>query len=427
MSKVLDALGPEPLEWIQADLLVSGKTGERASPQKGREGLSAEQALRALIVKQRKDLSYEELAFTLSDSLACRTFSRLQSNQFPTKGTLQRNIKKISAGTLERINSILGGLAVERGIDDGEMLRGDSTVTETNIHEPSDSTLLWDCVRVLDRLMHDGRQYASYTFQDHSRIAKRRMIAIQYAKTNEEREPLYRDLYNVAERTLEYVQRAMDALKKSVSIAAIGIEASLARFHALAQRVLVQTRRRVFDKEPMPSSEKIVSIFEPHTDIIVKGRRDVEYGHKIFLTSGKSGFIFDCVVGDGNPADSSLAVAMIERVKKHLGFPPVQVAFDGGFASRANVEDIKALGVEDVAFSKKCGLEVEDMTSSAAVYKMLKRFRAGIESTISFIKRAFGLTRCLWSGLPSFKSYVWSSVVTTNLLVMARAVADGGI
>ncbi len=124
-----------------------------------------------------------------------------------------------------------------------------------------------------------------------------------------------------------------------------------------------------------------------------------------------------CVVLDGNPADATLAVEMVERHREVFGQPPRQVAFDGGFASRANLTEIKGHGVEDVSFSKGRGLAISEMAKSTWVYRRLRNFRAGIEGGISFLKRAFGLRRCTWSGLASFKSYVWSSVIAANALV----------
>ncbi len=188
----------------------------------------------------------------------------------------------------------------------------------------------------------------------------------------------------------------------------------------LARRVMSQTERRVFMKQSVPANEKLVSIFEDHADIIVKDRRDTFYGHKICLTSGRSSLVTDCIVLEGNPADSTLAERMIDRQLEIMGRAPKQAAFDGGFTSRTNLEAIKAKGVEDVAFAKARTLQVTDMVRSTWVYKKLRDFRAGIEGTISFLKRVFGLDRCTWRSLPSFKSYVWSSIITFNLLVIAR-------
>jgi transposase, IS5 family len=138
------------------------------------------------------------------------------------------------------------------------------------------------------------------------------------------------------------------------------------------------------------------------------------------LTSGASGLVTDVVVEEGNPADSTLAVKMIERHRERFGKAPRQVSFDGGFASKGNLAELKALGVQDVAFSKHLGLSVTDMVKSSWVYKRLRNFRAGIEGTISFVKRIFGLDRCHWSGFASFRGYVQGSVLACNLLVLAR-------
>ena len=128
----------------------------------------------------------------------------------------------------------------------------------------------------------------------------------------------------------------------------------------------------------------------------------------------------DAVVEQGNPADSTLAVTMVQRQRDVYGKVPRQVCFDGGFASRANLANIKAVGVEDVAFHKRCRLEIEDMVKSTWVYRQLKRFRAGAEGCISFLKRCFGLDRCNWRGFASFQAYCWSSVIAANLLTLAR-------
>jgi len=184
--------------------------------------------------------------------------------------------------------------------------------------------------------------------------------------------------------------------------------------------VIDQTTRRVLQGESVPASEKIVSIFEKHTDIIVKARRETLYGHKIALTTGKSGLVLDMTIEDGNPADSTLALNMVNRQIDIFGRAPRQISFDGAFASIKNLEDIKAAGVQDVCFSKAKFFAVEQMVKSTWVYRKLRRFRAGIEAGVSFLKRCFGLDRCLWRGHASFKAYTWASVVAHNLLVLAR-------
>ena len=138
------------------------------------------------------------------------------------------------------------------------------------------------------------------------------------------------------------------------------------------------------------------------------------------LATGRSGLVLDAVVEDGNPADISRALPMLERVKERYGAAPAKAAFDGGYASKENLAAAKALGVAHAVFSKKRGMKREDMTPSAWQHGMLKRFRAGAEACISYLKRCFGLGRCLWSGLPRFKAWVQSAVFAHNLLRLAR-------
>lgn len=371
--------------------------------------------------------SYEALAFHLEDSNTFRSFCRLGlMDETPSKATLQRNIKKVRAETLEALNTALVKRAEDEGLESCRKVRTDCTVTETHIHEPSDSSLLWDGVRVLVRLVRSGQEFVEFPFTDHSRRAKRRMIGIVHCARNQERVPLYQDLVKVTEKTVSAAERLLEALcsvslTTSAQIVRVEILCSeLRTVLELVRRVIEQTRRRVFQNESVPATEKVVSLFEPHTDIIVKDRRNTYYGHKLCVTSGGSGLVLDCVVEQGNPADSQLAVDMITRLKGIYGHTPEQVSFDGGFASKDNLNNLKALGVKDVAFSKKRGLEILDMVRNTSVYRKLKHFRAGIESTFSWLKRSFGLNRCNWSGFASFNAYVWTSIVASNLVLLAR-------
>ncbi len=170
----------------------------------------------------------------------------------------------------------------------------------------------------------------------------------------------------------------------------------------------------------MPAGEKIFSLFETHTDIIVKGNRDIQYGHKLNLSTGKSGLILDVVIEAGNPADTDRLLPMLDRHIENYGAAPRQLAADGGYASKDNLAAAKTRGVEDVAFHKKRGLSIEDMVKSHWVYRQLRNFRAGIEAGISCLKRAYGLARCTWKGLTHFRAFVWSSVVAHNLALLAR-------
>jgi IS5 family transposase len=301
---------------------------------------------------------------------------------------------------------------------------------ESNIHAPFDSELLFDATRVLARVLTQVKAELHglvFSFSDHRRRAKRRNLGIMNAKNGEERKKLYRDLVLVTENTIGYGEQCLQRFKSftasSLEEYALATKAreQLQTFLPLARQVVCQTSRRIFEGESVPAQEKIVSIFEPHTDIIRKDRRDTYYGHKICLTGGASNLILDCVVLEGNPADSELTEMMLDRQNMLYGRYPLKASFDGGFSSIKNLEKArKKEGLKDICFSKGRGLAVDEMCRSNWVYKQLRNFRAGIESGISWLKRSLGLDRCTWKGFESFKSYVWASIVSANLLTLAR-------
>jgi IS5 family transposase len=199
-----------------------------------------------------------------------------------------------------------------------------------------------------------------------------------------------------------------------------GLAKKLEEAVGILTRVIRQTERRVLRGEAVPSGEKVVSFFEEHTDIIVKGSRETQYGHKVFLTGGRTGMILDCVIERGNPNDAVLFPLLLDRQEEFYDRVPRQVSADGGFASQENLREAKSRGIQDVAFAKRKGLSVLEMVKSSWVYKQLKNFRAGIEANISRLKRSFGFSRCDWTGWLGFQQYVWSSLVSYNLLVLAR-------
>ncbi len=252
-----------------------------------------------------------------------------------------------------------------------------------------------------------------------------RTLDVHNAKKSSQRKRAYLDLLDVTVETLGFVPAALAKLNARTGedwLEGMGLAAKLRHFEPLGWQVVDQTHRRVFEGEKVPASDKIVSIFEEHTDIIIKDRRAVHYGHKVCLSTGASALVLDCQILSGNPADSTLVEEVLNRHADIFGKVPRQAALDGGFASRANVKLAKDNGVEDVCLSKRRGIEITDMAKSTWVYERLKRFRAGVEAGISFLKRCFGMDRCRWRGLQSFRSYVWASVVTCNLLILARHV-----
>jgi IS5 family transposase len=401
--------------------LCRGKKRKRRS---GANGMTADQVVRAAILKQMFNFTYQELAFHIVDSKSLRRFMRIGiADKGFKKSVLCNTIKSLSPQTWETINDQLVNYANDEKIEKGRQVRIDCTVVESNIHEPTDSSLLSDSVRVLTRLLYKARDDFGLriSFADHTRRAKKRNLAIINAKTRKVRQNKYTDLLKVARKTIGYASRGLKIIDKTVSgQSVVALRFDLNHYIELAGRIIDQTERRVMLGQKVPSTEKVVSIFEEHTDVIVKDRRDTHFGHKICLTGGASNLIVDCVIVEGNPADSTLTHQMLDRQKEIYGKYPLKVALDGGFASKENLEKAKEKKIKDVCFAKKRGLAVEDMCRSQWVYNRLRKFRAGIESGISWLKRCFGLWRCTWRGLRSFKSYVWSSIVSANLLTLAR-------
>ena len=428
LQVISDILDENPIinEWVLQDL-----THDKNLINTGAQGMSAEQVIRAAIVKQTQEYSYEELAFHLMDSVSYRSFCRIGfADKGFQKSALCSNIKAISPETLEAINRLLVAYGQDKKIERGKQTRIDCTVVSSNIHEPTDSSLLWDSVRVLTRMLSKIKEQfrdLNISYTDHTRRAKRRMLGVMNAKNKKVRKQKYKDLLKVTHDTVSYAQKAISLLEDPALVSPVLFDSAQDRVEELREilmltgKVIDQTTRRVINGESVPAPEKIVSIFEPHTDIIKKDRRDTYYGHKICLSGGASNLITDCMILDGNPADADLTGQMLDRHKDIYGDYPVKTALDGGFASKENLEAAKTKGITDVCFAKKRGLKEEDMCRSTWVYKRLRRFRAGIESGISWLKRCFGLSRCTWKSHRSFKSYVWASIVSANLLTLARS------
>jgi len=421
MRVISDILDSHPGIYDKAlEDITQGKRTDRGS-----RGMSGEQVVRCALLKRMHGLSYKKLSFHLSDSESFKEFIRTGYRKRIARSTLQDNISRISAGTWEYINGVILGDARVKKVENGRKVRGDCTVVETHIHKPHDSGQLWDCVRVVTRTLmklNQGVRTIAFTFHDHRRRAKKRYFSIVNTDNAKKRKKAYRDLIHVAEETYTYGCEAMMAVG-GISIQDSKIEGYMRRLGEtleLMASVIDQTKRRVFRGEKVPAEEKVVSIFESHTDIIVKRDRETLFGHKIALMAGKSSMILDCMILKGNPSDESLPQKLVERQKDFWRRVPRQIAFDGGFASHNNLAMLKNMGVKDVSFSKKRGMKISEMVRSSWVYKQLHRFRAGVEGCISTLKRVFNLNWCDWRGMDAFESYAWSGVVTYNLVVLAR-------
>lgn len=425
MSAVLDEQ-PVLAALIQQDL----EAGCVKNPQTGRPGLSGEQTLRVLLLRQLTSWTYAELAFHLADSRTYRAFCRVGAfvSRTPSPSALAATLRRVRPATLATVNDLLVTSPAARSIERAETVRMDATVVPVTIHPPTDSQLLLDAVRVLDRLLRRAHADHGFTaFHRHLRRAKRRAVEIPHLapRATARRRACYRELLQYTEATATYATCAVAHLEcLPATPARDDLRAQLTRLLPRVAQVIDQATRRVLHGEPVPAGEKLVSLFEAHADVIVKDRRTTYYGHKIYLSTGGSGLILDCAIPKGNPGDVTWTVPLLRRHAQLFGRAPRQATLDGAFASRATLTAGKALGVVDLCFAKKRGLAVPAMTTSQWVYDTLRRFRAGIEAGISLLKRVFGLARCTWKGPAGFHAYVRTAVLAANVLVLARARLD---
>lgn len=420
LSEVLDR-HPEILNLVAADLIDTSVSAV------GRIGLSAESVLRCLLLKQQRGFSYEQLAFHLSDSVTYRTFTRLPAHLSPSRSCLQSTIRSIKPETLELAHQVLTRSLLDTGMASLDKLRIDSTVVASHIAPPSDSQLLNDGVRVISRLLAKSKTETGLNirFTDQRKAAKSLAFRIFNAK-KATKDELYPDLLKITRRVLKQADRGRQQVIEGVqaSVSCQKWLASLAHYRDLTSRVIEQTERRVTHGESVPSSDKIVSLFEPHTDIIVKGFRDVQYGHKINLSSEARGFITALTIEEGNPSDKALFLPVLDFHRSVLGKLPRSVVADGGYASQANVAVGRAMGLKHVVFHKPVGVSLTAMGVKSKTFNALRHFRAGIEGNISELKRAFGATKAKWKGHDGFKAFVWASALSYNLVRLARLGPD---
>jgi IS5 family transposase len=324
------------------------------------------------------------------------------------------------------------------GVENGARLRVDTTVVEPDVHWPTDSGLLWDAVRVLTRLVKrlgERVPTARRGFADRTRRARRRMQELHRlspAARPRQQTRKYRDLLGVtagvvaAARAAVATARATPPADPLAAAAVTALSEELEHFCALAERVMTQTHRRVLNGEPVPVHEKIFSIFEPHTDLIKRGKvqRPVEFGHKVFLAESGRGFITDYRVLDGNPVDEGhVAPSLLQHVAT-FGHAPALYAADRGFYTAANVEVVTAAGVRTECVPQRAGGKTPERTAheKSRPFKRGQRFRAGIEGRSSVLLRGRGMRRCPLEGRARFEVFVGAAVLANNLLRIAARI-----
>lgn len=437
VSALLDA-HPEWSERITACLLR--EVPETLDPAKGRgDALTGEQVLRIAIVKFREQYSYRDLAFWVMDSDTLRWFCRLGGRTPPGHTTLQEVISSIDAKTMLEINEGLVKAIVAGDEEERDRVRVDTTVVKTDILYPSDSGLMQAAVRRLTALMQQAREQVIATstlpFHDRRKAAKNAAFRVSQARgknADAKRRKNYKQLFallrevrGLAPAFVCELARQQDSSNVWERMAARWLHRKLTHFLALAARVYDQADRRINQGERLAADEKLYSLFETHTDCIRRGKvhEPTEFGHKVFFSTGASGLILDYHVCDGNPSDHTLLPAALERHASRFGCVPQELTADRSFYTKDNVSD-ETTGVARIAIPKP-GPQTSKSQAAGKQrwYKMLLRFRAGIEATISWLARSFGLRCCRWKSREHYDAYVGWAVLTCNLTQYARPTA----
>ena len=402
-------------------------------PDTGRKGLTAQQVLRSLILMRVKNWDYRELRERIADGLTLRRFTDFNAQPVPKHDAFQRAFTRLTPQTLKLVNELLVQAAVAMGLEDGSKLRVDTTVVATDIHHPTDNTLLWDVVRVLTRLvgrLADTIERPIKGFRNRTRAARRRMLAIQRMTTTQrqtQQRGKYRELIGIAEEVVEGARRGLRHTRKvrakdvPSQLALEELRREIEHYCGLGERVVDQARRRVLQGEQV--AEKIYSIFEPHTDLIMRGkvRTPVEFGHKVFLAESAQGLITQYEVLTGNPSDENHVEPSLSRHEATFGSAPRLYGSDRGFFSEKNLAACERSGVAVVCIPQRGGKKTAEREAyeKSREFKKGQRFRAGIEGRISVLFRGRGMKRCLAEGRERFELFVGAAVFVNNLLMIA--------
>jgi len=404
--------------------------------QTGRNSTPVEVVLRMLMVKHLYKLSYEQTERQVKDSLALRWFCRVYFEAVPDDTTLIRWANLVQAQTLQAFNERVVKLATALKVTRGRKLRTDGTVVESNIQSPRDSQLLVDSVRLLGRtlgraktVLTEQTELGQAVFRNRVRAARKlgRTISQQLGKGTEQAKEAgrqaYQRLMHIVKLSLEQAGQVTQALKTQPSPAAQRLQDTLETFMPRAQQVIDQTSRRVLQAEQVPANEKIVSIFEPHTDIIRRNKagKPVEFGHKVWLDEVEGGIVSHYRILEGNPSDDRQWQPALEQHDRLFGKPPHQASADRGVHSVDNEDLAHELGVKRIILPKPGYKSIKrQQHEKQPWFKRGRRWHNGVEGRISVLKRRHGLDKCLYRGQDGFQRWVGWGVIANNCLAIAR-------
>lgn len=423
ISQVLDD-NPEILSAVHKDLL---KLSEGDC--EGREGdYTSENILRALVVQHLEGLPFREAVIRIGGDPFLQDFLRMRKRAVMDYSFLDKCFLVIRPQTWRRVNELLGQYGIAEEMVSTNVIRTDTTVVESNIHYPTDASLLWDTWRVASRLLTQAREIFSEScpHRFHDRKIKRLYLYVtRYmpSKSEARQRKVKAAFRTLIERTDWIVAIAGKFCAQAASgqnTAMVAVALELKAYLPSMKKIVATARRAQIDGETVPASDRVFSLFEQHTELIKRGRREkpVEFGHKVLLCQTVEKFITDYEVYEKQLADCDLTESVIQRHERLFGTRPEVLAADKGFCpAEAKFKEL-AEQVDTLAIPRR----MRDFVDKVLAY--WQAFRAGIEGTISGLKRAFRLIRCFFRGFRSFSAAVGLGVFCHNLIVLAEYEPD---
>jgi len=410
------------------------------SKSRGRLGAPADMVLRLLILKHIRNWSYDVLEREVRANLVYRDFTRVGAGKMPDAKTMGRWGVALGPAVLKQVHERIVTIARDKGITAGRRMRVDTTVVETDIHHPTDSTLLGDGVRVLTRIMGKITKIAGAVgskLRDRSRSVKLRLLEIgRVARAkgpiNQDKlQQRYRQLLDTTSRVVGQARRfseeIVQGVKRSTTVlqqlALDGLRQELDQITSRVQQVMKQTRARIF-RGNTRSEGKLLSLFEPSTEVIRKGKagKPNEFGKMVKLQEAENQIIIDYEVYARRPYDSDLLVAAIETHQALLARTPRLVAADAAFYSAKNEAAAKAKGVKRVCIPNRSTRSSERKREQRKRwFRSGQKWRTGCEGRISVVKRRHGLRRCRYKGFVGMNRWVGLGVIADNVVNIGRA------
>jgi IS5 family transposase len=414
---------------LEAIYEAQGKR-RRHSRRRGRKQTPAEVVLRLLILKHARNWSFETVEREVRANLIYREFTRIRTEKVPDAKVLAKIARAIGPGVVEQLHARIVELAKQEKLVSGRKMRVDTTVVETNIHYPTDSSLLGDGARVLTRLMKQAGERVgdlAERVRDRMRSVRRKVLAIAVSSRrrglegDEQRKGLYRELLSLTRKVMNQAQRVcveIGTLPRRKQAKARPLTEKIETIAVRVKQVIRQTATRIFTGNTKAEG-KIVSLFEPHTEIIRKGKasKPTEFGKLVKIQEAENQIITDYQVYEERPNDSDLLVEAVEKHEECFGRTPAMVAADAGFYSSANEKKLEERGVQRVSVpNRNTRSEARRRKQKQRWFKRAQRWRTGCEGRISVLKRRHGLNRSRYRGQDGMKLWVGLGVIADNFI-----------